>query len=69
MNELLARSVFYLGIMGKVGRPKKIITHFIDLVFYFFFVSIIVFVLFPTPLTLMVVGFSWLVGEVASAFK
>ena len=69
MKELLARSVFYLENMGKVGRPKKKITHFIDWVFHFFFVSIFVLILLPTPLTLTVVGFFWLLGEVASAFK
>jgi hypothetical protein len=69
MNGFLVRRVFYLGTMGKVGRPKKKITHFIDWVFYFFFVSIFVLILLPTPLTLTVVGFFWLLGEVASAFK
>lgn len=56
-------------MMGKVGRPKKIITHFIDVVFCFFFVSVFVLFLLPTPLTFTAVGFLWLVGEVASAFK
>lgn len=55
--------------MGKAGRPKKKITHFIDVVFYFFFVSIFVLILIPAPLTFTVVGLFWLVGEVASAFK
>jgi hypothetical protein len=56
-------------MMGKVGRPKKLITHFIDVVFIFFFVSIFVLILYPSPPSLMAVGFSWLLGEVASAFK
>ena len=55
--------------MGKVGRPKKKITYFIEVIFYFFFVSVFVFFLLPTPLTFTVAGFFWLVGEVASAFK
>jgi|JI9StandDraft_1071089.scaffolds.fasta_scaffold1842052_1 tetrahydromethanopterin S-methyltransferase subunit E len=69
MKELLARSVFYLENMGKVGRPKKKITHFIDLVFCCFLISVLVLILIPTPLTLMVVGLLWGIGEVASAFK
>lgn len=60
---------FYLLNMGKVGRPKKKITHFIDLVFCFFFVSVFVLFLLPTPLAFTAAGFLWLVGEVASAFK
>lgn len=55
--------------MGKVGRPKKKITHFIGFVFYFFIVSVFVLLLYPSPPSLMAVGFFWLVGEVASAFK
>lgn len=55
--------------MGKVGRPKKFITHFIGVIFCFFFVSIFVLFLLPTPLTFMVTGFLWLVGVVANAFK
>lgn len=55
--------------MGKVGRPKKKVTYFIDWVFFFFFVSVFVLLLLPAPLTFMVAGFLWLVGEVASAFK
>jgi hypothetical protein len=55
--------------MGKVGRPKKKITHFIDFVFGLFFVSVFVLFLLPTPLTFTVAGFLWLVGQVASAFK
>jgi hypothetical protein len=55
--------------MEKVGRPKKKINHFIDLVFYFFFISVFVLFLLPAPLTLAVMGFFWLIGEVASAFK
>ncbi|MCB0367939.1 MAG: hypothetical protein KDD45_00510 [Bdellovibrionales bacterium] len=55
--------------MGKVGRPKKKITHFIDFIFCFFFVSFFVLILLPGPLTFMVAGFFWLIGEVASAFK
>lgn len=55
--------------MGKVGRPKKKITHFIDVVFCFFFVSVFVLLFLPAPLTFMVAGFLWLVGQVASAFK
>jgi len=55
--------------MGKVGRPKNLITHFIGVIFFLFFVSIFVLILYPAPLTLMVVGFLWLIGEVMSAFK
>jgi hypothetical protein len=55
--------------MGKVGRPKKKITYFIEWVFYFFFVSVFVLFLLPAPFTFLVTGFFWLVGEVASAFK
>ena len=55
--------------MGKVGRPKRKITLFIDLVFCFFFVSVFVLLLLPTPLTFTVTGIFWLVGQVASAFK
>lgn len=55
--------------MEKVGRPKKKITHFIDVIFIFFFISVFVLFLLPTPLTFTVAGFFWLVGEVASAFK
>ena len=55
--------------MGKVGRPKKKITHFIRFVFFFFFVSVFVLFLHPGPLTFMVAGLFWLVGQVASAFK
>lgn len=52
-----------------MGRPKKKITHFIELVFYLFFVSVTVLILLPAPLTFTVAGFFWLIGEVASAFK
>ena len=55
--------------MRKVGRPKKKISHFIDLAFYLFLVSVFVLTFYPAPLTLTVVGFFWLVGEVANAFK
>ena len=55
--------------MGKVGRPKKKITHFIGVIFYFFIVSVFVLILYPSPLTLLIVGFLWGIGEVASAFK
>lgn len=55
--------------MGKVGRPKRKITYFIDLVFCLFFVSVFVLFLLPTPLTFTVAGFFWLVGQVASALK
>jgi hypothetical protein len=55
--------------MGKVGRPKKLITHFIGVVFYLFFVSVFVIFLLPAPLTFMVAGFLWLVGVVVNAFK
>lgn len=55
--------------MGKVGRPKKKITYFIEVIFYFFFISVFVHFLLPAPLTLAVMGFFWLIGEVASAFK
>jgi hypothetical protein len=55
--------------MGKVGRPKKLITHFIGVVFYLFFVSVFALFLLPTPLTFMVAGLFWLIGQVASAFK
>lgn len=55
--------------MGKVGRPKKKITQFIDVVFCFFFVSVFVLLFLPTPLTFTVAGVLWLVGQVASAFK
>ena len=67
--RFLSRGLFYLLSMGKVGRPKQIITHFIDLVFCLFFVSVLVLFLLPTPLTIMVAGVFLLVGQVASAFK
>lgn len=69
MYGFLDIGIFYLSNMGKVGRPKKKITHFIDLIFYLFFVSVFVLFLLPTPLTLTVMGLFWLVGEVTSAFK
>lgn len=56
-------------MMGKVGRPKKLITHFIDVIFILLFVSVFVLFLLPTPLTFMVAGIFWLIGQVASALK
>ena len=55
--------------MGKVGRPKKKITHFIGVIFYFFIVSVFVLILYPSPLTLLVVGFLWGIGEVAGSVR
>lgn len=67
--EFLARSPFYLWSMGKVGRPKNKITRFIDLVFWLFIVSVFVLFLYPAPLTFLVAGLLWGIGEVAYAFR
>jgi hypothetical protein len=55
--------------MGKVGRPKHKITHFIEVVYFLFLGSVVVLILYPAPLTILVVGLLWCIGEVASAFK
>lgn len=55
--------------MGKVGRPKLKITIFLEIVFWFFVVSVFVLFLLPTPFTFLVAGLLWGVGEVVSAFK
>lgn len=55
--------------MGKVGRPKYKITRFTEAVHFLFLASVVVLVLYPAPVTLLIVGLLWCVGEVANAFK
>ena len=67
--RIFASYISIYSRMGKVGRPKKKITHFVELIFYLFLLSVFVLILYPAPLTLMVVGLFWLVGEFANAFR
>jgi hypothetical protein len=55
--------------MAKVGRPKHKLTLFVGFMFWLFLISVFVMILCPAPLTFVVMGLFWLIGEVANAFR
>lgn len=69
LKKILSKDIFYLILMAKAGRPKKKITSFLDFLFIGLTSSVVLFVVCPSPYTLLAVGTIWLLGEVINAFR